>query len=640
MSIDTKALKDFILKEVKASNEANRQRHKNLDEWSKRFEALRSTSSLDDDVKKKPWLGASNVGIPIDATVVYTIQARLIKATFGVDPCISVRPGDMKHSTHIQRFINWEMWTEMQLFMDILMGYQGMLIDGDKIFKSGITQDEVYFDDDVILFVNSKGEPYLSPETGVAIEAESEDQPSIFDPKTLEEYKPKTSQVEKNRTTYYGPSITPIPIKNIIVPQNADNIDPSKIEWICHEFWKPYWWIDVKAEQNPDIYDTDELDKLYKEKDETRNMPEDEKLRGLGIEFKTKTKQFKFWEWHGKWEDKKGHVHELIALVAPEQKALLAVVPNRYYFKTGRRQFIHYTCFPQDGRFYGKGVPEWLRGVRSMLDALINMGLDNQALYNNPTILHDIKMAGFDPSEHRFGPGKVWGLRSIRPEHIRTLDVQTSQQQSMMREEMLFSIIQKLFGVNDYAMSGTKGMGHGGVQNKTAQGAMAIINEGNLRFDVLIKIIQEWANPEMATQIFKHFQMNRYSIMNAEGLNKPTEVFGPIMALSNEELDRNFEYVFKGNTSTINPIIEQQQVSFLYDKFTGTKNPFVVDDPEVMHDLTEMMLNDYNVRGLKIKSVDEFRKMSATSPHEAKKVQEDALKGHLGIGEGAIEQAG
>lgn len=636
MSINKKNLKEFILKQGKEATEANKSRNKNLDEWSKRFEALRSTASLDDDIKKKPWYGASNVGIPIDATVVYTIVARLVKATWGVTPEIGVRPSDLKHSNPLQNYINWQMWDEMRMFMPLMMVYQGMLVDGDKIIKTSIEKDEVYFDDDVILFVDAKGNPYISKETGAEVEAEHEDQPSIFD-ENLIEYKPRKVESTKSRVTYYGPKATNVPTKHIIVPQDADDTDPSKLDWIIHEFWKPYGWVHTKAEQYPEIFDKDVVAKLRKNKDKERAMEEDPKMKVLGLDLKTKTKMYKFWEWHGRFEDDKGNTHELVSLLAPDEKEFIGYVPNRFFFKRGRRQFVHYSAFPQDGKFWGKGVPEWLRGIRSMLDALINTGLDRNAIYDNAPILFDIKNSGFDPSEHKFGPGKSWGLRKITPDALRRLEIPPTGENSMLREEMLFDIVQKLFGVSDYALGSMRGKGTTS-GTKTATGVSSILNEGNMRFDVIIRLVQQQSNPELANQIFGHFVMNRYSIMKEKGLNKPKSIFDPIMAMSEDELNSDFDYVFKGNTSTVNPQIEQQQAVQLYELFTKTKNPFVVSDPDVVHDMTEQILNSFEVKGLKIKTVDEYRKMNATEPMNAKKMQEEALAKHQQEGGSAQQE--
>ena len=636
--IDKKELKEHVLKCGVETIRAYETRFKMLNEWQQRFDCLRSTGSLNDDIKRYPWQGAANVGIPLDATVIYTIVSRLIKAEFGVDPSINVRPYDLPYSPHIQRYINWQMYTEMDLFIQKILWYQGMAVDGDKIIKTIIDKDEVYFDDDTILYLNSKDEPYESKDTGAPMEAENEEQKSIFDPVTLEEYKPRKAILAKNRIVYYGPKAIPIPAKHFLVPQNADNIDPSKVDWVIHEFWKPYGWVHQKAEQYPEMFDKDVVAELRKKKDENRVMPEDSKLKVLGVDQKLKTKMFKFHEWHGRWEDDKGNEHEIIALAAPEQKKLVGYIPNRYFFRTGRRQFVHYSLFPQDGKFWGRGVPEILRGIRSMLDSLFNTDLDNESLYRSPLILYNLKQSGFDPAEHKFGPGKTWGLNNISEDMIRGLDMPNRAQNSLQYQQILYSVVQRLFGLSDFSLSGagTKGITGtiAGATSKAAGGIAQLIQEGNIRFDVFVRLVQQWSNPELALQIFKHFTMNRHSIMEErDQLNKPAEIFDPIMELSEDEINKNFEYSFPGNTSTINPIIEQMSVGALWDRFGAKGVPMVSDDPDVMNALIVQSFNAYGSK-IKIKSVDEYRQMMATEQQKAKQIRNDAIKKEQGLPQG------
>jgi hypothetical protein len=640
--IDKDELKEHVLKCGSESKEAYKPRFKLLDEWQKRFDCLRSTGSLDNDVKPTPWIGAANVGMPLDATIVYTLVSRLIKAEFGVDPAINVRPYDLPASPVIQRMINWQCYTEMDLFIQKILWYQGCCVDGDKIIKTIIDKEEVWFDDESVVYLNSKDEPYISKETGAPVEAENDEQPSIYDPISMDEYKPKKATVSKNRIVYYGPRAIAIPAKCFFVPQNADSIDPSKIDWCLHEFWRPYGWLHSKSKQNPEMFDQKEVDELKKIKDKSRSREEDSKMKTLGIDLKTKTKMFKFHEWHGKWEDEDGNTHELVALAAPEQKRFLGYIPNRFFFKTGRRQFVHYTLFPQDGKFWSRGIPEIIRGIRSMLDTLFNTGLDRGALYNNPPLLYALKNSGFDPSEHKFGPGKSWGLLKVTDDMIRTLQFPTSGSTNELEyQQILYSVVQRLFGITDFSLGGAGQKGItgtiSGATSKTASGISSLIQESNIRFDVFVRLVQQWSNPELAMQIFKHFTMNRHSIMDErQQLNKPSEIFDPIMELSEDDINHNFEFTFPGNTGTINPFIEQQNVQALA-MYAQKAGPMVSDDPEVMNQIHQQFFNAYGSR-IKIKSVDEYRKMMATEPQKAKKIRADAMKQDMGLHGGGGQQ--
>lgn len=638
MSTDTKELKDYILKEGNAAKEANKTRFSNLDEWGKRFECLRSTACLDDDVKRKPWHGASNVGIPIDAMVVYTIQARLLKAMFGVDPAINMRPSDLPFAHSLQRMINWELSEEMAWFMDMLLVTQGMLVDGDRVIKTVFDRDEVYYDDDVLLYLNENGESFEDPNTGSPLEATHEDAQPIGDPLKGMIYTPQKAIMQRNRLLYLGPKIVQIPLKRFLVPQDADSPDCTKLRWNIHEFWKPYGWVHTMAKQNPEMFDKDEVEALKKDKDKDRSIEEDKKSAVLGIDAKTKTKNYKFWEWHGRYEDDKGREHELVALLCPDEKRFLGYVPNRFFFKTKRRQFVHYTAYPMVDRFYSKGVVEWLRGIRSMLDAMINSGLDRASIFNNPPLMYDLKNSGFDPSEHKFGPGKTWGLNDItRAAYLQT-PTGISEGQAMARESMLFDIVQRLFGISDY-VGGAAGKKGG------AKGASAInqlINESNIRFDVLIKIVQEWSNPDLANQVFKHNVLNMPEILEAKDINKPKEIFGPLAQIPQESMLRDWEYQFRGNSATINPMQEQERIGNLFGMMVKMKNPFVVEDPEMMHELTSNVFDAFNWRGRKIKTVQEFREMSVKAPREAQAARAAALQQHLQLpqGQGQPQQEG
>ena len=121
--IDKEELKEHVLRCGSETLKAYESRFKYLSEWQKRFDCLRSTGSLDDDIKRYPWQGAANVGIPLDATVIYTLVSRLIKAEFGVDPSVLVAPFGLPYTPYIQRMINWQMYTEMDLFIQKILWY-------------------------------------------------------------------------------------------------------------------------------------------------------------------------------------------------------------------------------------------------------------------------------------------------------------------------------------------------------------------------------------------------------------------------------------------------------------------------------------------------------------------------------------
>lgn len=121
-------------------------------------------------------------------------------------------------------------------------------------------------------------------------------------------------------------------------------------------------------------------------------------------------------------------------------------------------------------------------------------------------------------------------------------------------------------------------------------------------------------------------------------LNKPKEIFGPIMELSDDEINKNFEYSFPGNTDTINPVVEQQNVTALLE-IAQKGVPMIADDPEVMNQLARQAFSAYGSK-IKIKSVDEYRKMMATEKQKATNIRKKAVSQEQQTSGGMGEQEG
>ena len=108
-------------------------------EWIKRFESMRSTSSLDQDIKTWPWKYAANIGIPVDATAIFAMLARIMRAEFGIFPYLSAKgigESDIESEIPMSDYMNWLFTEKMRILMDKNLTYQDMLIRGDVIVKT------------------------------------------------------------------------------------------------------------------------------------------------------------------------------------------------------------------------------------------------------------------------------------------------------------------------------------------------------------------------------------------------------------------------------------------------------------------------------------------------------------------------
>src|SRR5258708_6788346 len=67
-------------------------------------------------VKNIPWVGCSNLNVPLVMTGIETLKPRLVEAVLGDDPPILVRPveaQDEAQQERVELFLNWQVQTQM-----------------------------------------------------------------------------------------------------------------------------------------------------------------------------------------------------------------------------------------------------------------------------------------------------------------------------------------------------------------------------------------------------------------------------------------------------------------------------------------------------------------------------------------------
>src|SRR3990167_1856802 len=125
------AIRDFIKEEVVCDEDSHRAYENRVDNWTKRFEAVRSIQGLDygnDPVanpKLEPWKYSSDVGIPLEAIIIRAIIARFIKTIFTKPMCNITGRGfsDKKAAKIIEEYNEYTLEEEIKFerqYYDIL----------------------------------------------------------------------------------------------------------------------------------------------------------------------------------------------------------------------------------------------------------------------------------------------------------------------------------------------------------------------------------------------------------------------------------------------------------------------------------------------------------------------------------------
>ncbi len=217
--------------------------------------------------------------------------------------------------------------------------------------------------------------------------------------------------------------------------------------------------------------------------------------------------------------------------------------------------------------------------------------LDRGSITNNPPT---IVPPGHDPDENPFGPGAQWV--SDNPLAYRVLELPKSEQIEFKKMEFLLALVQKLFGTTDFTPPPQMGA------QRTATGIMTIVSEGNIKFDDMIRALQD-VNEDLYDFIV---QLNA-DLIEDEFVFMVTGQENPFKKINKKGWVGNFDFEAVGNSININREIEQNRATIAYR--TGMesfgKNPAIT--PSVMLTLTDNFFTSIDMRNIKLPTIDEIQ---------------------------------
>lgn len=580
-------LRDFIIREVEESIAYQQSRIAEVREYTKRYEAKRSISGLlgwGDDPKKNPkdspWEGASDVGIPIDAFTVEGLLPRFLKVCYGATPNVWVRgkgTSDVPKAPIVQEALNYQVNRMIKIYRRMKLIFKTVTLEGDAFAKCVWEKQTRPFNRVVRYLQNPITGEIQFDAQGKNIEVKEDYIPQP-DPETGLAPVVIKDEIQEEKTIYEGPQIYGRTIKELVIPKNADSPNIEEWDWVCDTYEKTFDWL---ARNEGDIKEGKfkNIDKIFEE------------VIGKSADHnKAMRTPIKIFEWYGKYdinEDNKDE--EIIAFVCPKYKILLGWMLSPFPI----RPFFHYQIIPMEGRPYGKSIPEFLIGMRDMVDAVFNQMIDRGSITNNPPIIV--------PSEHEdemnpFGPGVKW--KSDNANTYRVLELPKSEQMEFAKINFLLGMVQKLFGVMDYAVADTGGL----AGNRTASGIASVIGEGNIKFDDMIRALQD------VNEDLYEFIVN----LNADNLDDDfiyqltEQKDNPFKSIQKSYWAGNYDFESVGNSININRGIEQQNAMLSYNTITNSygRNPAISE--QTMIDVTKNFFRAIDIRDVRLKTEEQM----------------------------------
>lgn len=452
------------------------------------------------DIKGKklwPWVGSSNFSVPVTSISADGVIPRIIEGNFDIVDPIDAKPMNataVDFKDVVKAFLNWDLDSHPELFQEIWFFIQNIVWGGTGFVKSFFAKEKSKVEERTIDAYIVDGEVAKDPRTDVPLEV-TERTTALFDKQKVP-YEIKEVTEKKRRWKKYNPELLCWDIKDVLFPSDSVSIqDAWENSLIALRVWRTKDYLRRQLQQDDkELYKN--LDKVkIKELQTKQDQASNEKERQRIAKFFSKTKKLECFEVYVNYDiDDDGLEEKVVALVHYESKTLFGY--EKYPYEHGRCPIIPGYIKPIHNQPFGVGIPEMLFDMKGEIDATHNQRIDRGSLHNNPTLTHTDK-SGFDPQQHKLGPGRQWLLKDRSEEAIGYFrPPQHSERTSFQEEEMLWGYVQKRSNLSDFNLgreSETVGEGAG-----TARGLMALIAEGNVGFRHFIR----WTSLSVA-EIFR-----------------------------------------------------------------------------------------------------------------------------------------
>ncbi len=595
-------LRNYIIAETNESKAFQQDRIKKAKEYTKRYEAKRSISGLmgwgDDpklNPKDSPWEGSSDVGVPLDAFTIEGLLPRFLKVCYGSRPVVWVRgigESDHKVAPIVEKALNYQLVRLIKIYRRMKLVFKTVLMEGDALVKCVWEKKTRPFNKVVYYLQNPFNGELIPGEDGKPLQVKEDFVPEAdetgFAPVVIKD------EIQEEKVIYEGPMVYGRTIKEVIIPKNAISPEIDELDWICDTYEVTFDWL---SKREGDIKEG-----KFKNVDKIK----EEVVKDTPNHNKAMRKPILIYEWYGKYDvDEDGQDEEIIVFVCPKYKVLLGWMLSPFQV----RPFFHYQIIPMEGTFFGKGVPEFLVGLRDMTDAIFNQMVDRGSITNNPPI---ITPADHEDELNPFGPGVKW--KTENPNAYKVLELPKSEQMEFAKMEFLLGMVQKLFGVTDYSLGSDSSI----ASNRTATGIRTIVGEGNIKFDDMIRALQD------INEDLYNFIVN----LNSENLDDDfifqltEQGQNPFKSINKSSWGGNYDFESTGNSININREIEQERASFAYRTVVDSlgKNPAITE--ETMIFVTEHLFRAIDLRGVPLNTVEDIKQQQEQAKAQQQQIVE------------------
>lgn len=418
--------------------------------WHNQYEGIPTNPKKD-----WPWVGASNLVVPITASHVDAVLARLLGSVFGAK---QLWVGTAKSAkwvplvNPIEVFVNYVGKDVLDMYRVSQRWFLQMLKYGTGVLKlpwERITRRVTYKD--------SQG--------GV---------------------------VTEDVTRHNGPRAYVVPIADFYVTPDAyATLDIQNCEGVFQRCL--YTKKTLLEKQRSGIFR--DVDKILKAPRSTQTDMQLAEQQASKISLST-LDDFEVWECWISYDPKNdGNLVEMVVDFHKDTLTVLRCVYN--FYRHQERPFHLIKCMPRDGSLWGIGICQMLEDVQNEITTTHNLRLDNATIANS--VAFKVKRNAH-MEEVEIYPGAYVPFDD--PDDIQPLEIGVPHSTLLPEELHTNSIGERRTGVSDYTV-GRESAAIG--SNATATSTLALIREGNKRFQMMITDIRK-ALTDIAHQVIMLYQ--------------------------------------------------------------------------------------------------------------------------------------
>ena len=511
VEIEESKLKDIVSwldTEIRRASADRQKLDDKILEWDRLYEAI-----PEEEVKMFPWEGCSNLVVPVIATAVEAVQSRLINAVFaGKDLFVGQpkSPNWVDLAEPVGRWLNWVSSSIMKMYPLCQRWFLSTVKYGTGIVKL----------------------PWVERFRNV-------------------KYMQNGGLYQERVTLHNGPLPELVRLENFLFsPDAVTSQDIQTCEWVAQKSVRTFKYL--KEMENSEVYQN--VDEIKENKRQNATDIESQIEARTGIE-PSERNDYEIYEvWCSYDVEGNGELSELVITFHLDTRTVLRAVHNFYRHQERPFHIIRY--MPRDNSLLGIGICQMLEDIQEEVSTIHNQRLDNATLSNTRAWK---RRQGSGANIDEVYPGAVVDV--IEMDDVQELQMGNPHSSLLQEEIHTGTIGEKRTGVSDYTV-GRESAAIG--SRATATSTMALLNEGNKRFQMTIMDIRD-ALSSFAHQVIMLYQQfaPEGEVMYEMFSEKEKTIVKEYLHLPPEDTRDNVHIDVPALSETRNKDIQQQHLIML-----------------------------------------------------------------------------